>query len=400
MKVTLHNQNDFNENYDTLNSFDTVIDDKIDDKRSGKPSLAHRHPAITAALALTLFAIPSGMMGFNMLSSNAAEINADAKTEQSDNSDLKASFVDAGKAADMATVESDISPRIIALNSSANGTIEASDNCVIADGKLTFKDKSKNASFKISSNDGYDAKVSSNTGDMNIDNGVVTLDTTTDYGTVNVVFTEIPKPVETPAPVTTNNAGNNAASGNAATAAPVRKTTPRKTVTRKSTSANQQQQAVPAPAQSAPTQQAPAASVASSGQVQNSMTADERAAAQDIFAAYNRFRASKGLNQVAWSEDCANMGYQSAKGCAAQGKLVHRLGIPAACQNRFSDILQYATYRMDGNTAVNKWANSQGHRIQMQCATATEAAVGVYNNNGTWYFAIVYNFSGTNVGGN
>lgn len=394
MKVTLHNQNDFNENYDMLDGFDTVIDNKADEKNGGKPSLAHRHPAITAALALTLFAVPSGMMGFNMLSSNAAEINAEAKTEQSDNSDLKASFVDAGKATDMATVESDISPRVIAINASANGTVEAEDNCVIADGKLTFKDKTKSASFKVAANDGYEVKVNSNTGDMNVDNGVITLDTTSDYGTVSVTFNEIPKPAETPAPAATT---NNSAATSSAPATTSRKSTPRRAVTRKTTMVQQQQQTVPAQQQQ---QAAPAASTASSGQVQNSMTAEERAAAQDIFAAYNRFRASKGLSQVAWSEDCANMGYQSAKGCAAQGKLIHRLGIPAACQNRFSDILQYATYKMDGNTAVDKWSKSQGHRIQMQCATATEAAVGVYNNNGTWYFAIVYNFSGTNVGGN
>ena len=102
----------------------------------------------------------------------------------------------------MTTVESDISPRIVALNASANGTVEAGDNCVIADGKLTFKDKSKGASFKVTANDGYEVKVSSNTGDMNVDNGTVVLDTTTDYGTVNVAFNEIPKPVETPAPAT------------------------------------------------------------------------------------------------------------------------------------------------------------------------------------------------------
>ena len=397
MKVTLHNQNDFNENYDVLDGFDTVIDEKDEKANGSKPSLAHRHPAITAALALTLFAVPSGMIGFNMLSSNAAEINADAKTAQkSDNSDLKAAFVDAGKETDMATVESDISPRIIALNASANGTVEAGDNCVIADGKLTFKDKSKNASFKVAANDGYEVKVSSNTGDMNVDNGVITLDTTTDYGTVSVAFNEIPKPVETPAPAATDNNAAAAAATKSATPAATRKATPRRTVTRRQAAPAQQQQAAPAQQQQA----APAASTAGSGQVQNSMTPEERAAAQDIFAAYNRFRASKGLNQVVWSEDCANQGYQSAKGCAAAGRLIHRLGIPAAVQNRFSDILQYATYKMDGNTAVDKWSKSQGHRIQMQCPTATEAAVGVYNNNGTWYFAIVYNFSGTNVGGN
>ena len=31
MKVTLHDQNDFNENYDILDGFDTVVEDKASD---------------------------------------------------------------------------------------------------------------------------------------------------------------------------------------------------------------------------------------------------------------------------------------------------------------------------------------------------------------------------------
>ena len=93
------------------------------------------------------------------------------------------------------------------------------------------------------------------------------------------------------------------------------------------------------------------------------------------------------------------MAYASAKGCAAAGTLTHRLGIPSAVQGNYSDILQYSTWKMSASDAVTSWINSSGHRKMMQCETATVAGVGVYNNNGVWYYVIVYNFSGTNQSG-
>ena len=52
MKVTLHNQNDFNENYDILDGFDTVVEDKASDRKMGKPSLTLPSPRRRLLLAL------------------------------------------------------------------------------------------------------------------------------------------------------------------------------------------------------------------------------------------------------------------------------------------------------------------------------------------------------------
>ena len=105
-----------------------------------------------------------------------------------------------------------------------------------------------------------------------------------------------------------------------------------------------------------------------------------------------------------WDNECANMAFNSAQGNAARGygvrgKLVHKLGIPAAKQGNHSDILQYATWKMKGAEAVNRWSQSDRHRKMMQCPSAKKAAVGVYNNGGAWYYAIVYDFQGYNYGG-
>mgnify|MGYP001667853525 CR=1 FL=1 len=129
-------------------------------------------------------------------------------------------------------------------------------------------------------------------------------------------------------------------------------------------------------------------------------TTDQQYARQ-IFDAYNNYRASKGLKKVTWDNECATMAYNSAKGCADKGSLIHRLGIPAGKQSQFSDILQYATWKMSANEAVQRWKDSDGHRKMMQCTTATKAGVGIYKNSkGVYYYAIVYNFSGTNANGN
>lgn len=136
-----------------------------------------------------------------------------------------------------------------------------------------------------------------------------------------------------------------------------------------------------------------------SGASKHAMTADELEVARGIFDSYNDYRASKGLSKVAWSDDCANMAYGSVTGCASTGALKHRLGIPLAVQKNYSDILQYSTWKPSSAEAVNRWVKSDGHRKMMQCETAEVAGVAAYNNGGTWYYAIVYNFSGTNQNG-
>lgn len=129
------------------------------------------------------------------------------------------------------------------------------------------------------------------------------------------------------------------------------------------------------------------------------MDADEWDLAQSIFAYYNQYRVDCGLPAVVWDSGCASMATSSSQQCAAQQYLSHRLGIPADLQYDFSDILQFATWRMDPEEAVVRWSNSEGHRKQMVCPTATRAGVGVYRDEyDTYWFAIVYDFQGTNVG--
>lgn len=138
---------------------------------------------------------------------------------------------------------------------------------------------------------------------------------------------------------------------------------------------------------------APAATAGTAG-----MSGDELAMAQEIFDRYNDWRASQGLPRTQWDGTCCDMAMGSAQGCAARRKLVHRLGIPAECQTSYSDILQYASWRMSGDEAIQRWANSSGHAAQMRCPTAQNAACAVYQENGIYWFAIVYTFQGTNIG--
>ena len=125
--------------------------------------------------------------------------------------------------------------------------------------------------------------------------------------------------------------------------------------------------------------------------------------AHQIFDVYNQFRASKGLSQLGWWNSCEKNAWESVVHCASVGKLEHakyyrpksEMTIPDfATPNKWSDILQYATWEMKGIDAVNRWSQSDGHRKMMQCDSAVGAAVACYNNGGTWYYAIVYCYTG------
>lgn len=119
--------------------------------------------------------------------------------------------------------------------------------------------------------------------------------------------------------------------------------------------------------------------------------------ARDIFNQYNAYRKSKGLKQVAWDDKLAAEALKSAKECQRQGRLVHTVGK----RNRgLSDILQYASQQVKGSEAVTMWKNSAAHRKMMQCTTATRAGVAAYKgSNDLWYYAIVYNYTGSNQDG-
>lgn len=133
------------------------------------------------------------------------------------------------------------------------------------------------------------------------------------------------------------------------------------------------------------------------------MNADEYAVAKDIFNAYNNYRASRGYNRVKFDGGLCSWGVRVAKHCASAGKLEHWIAkIQTSRTENFSDILQYSTWKMKGTEAVQRWSKSNGHRKMMQCASATKAGVGVYKDKSTgiWYYAIIYDYKGTNQSGN
>ena len=120
-----------------------------------------------------------------------------------------------------------------------------------------------------------------------------------------------------------------------------------------------------------------------------------RSMENEIWTEYCNYRRSQGLSIPVHDGSMDTLGRQSAQYCANLGRLKHNI---KDTYKNYSDILQLASYRMDGNTAVSKWSKSRGHRMQMKCKTVTKAGVGVVNKNGTYYMAIVYDFTGTNVG--
>lgn len=121
-----------------------------------------------------------------------------------------------------------------------------------------------------------------------------------------------------------------------------------------------------------------------------------RSMENEIWTAYCNYRRSKGFSIPVRDSYMETLAHQSAQHCADVGKLEHTI---REQYHIYSDILQMATYRMTGDDAVTKWKNHEGHRIMMNCRTVTKAGVGVVNKNGTYYMAIVYDFTGTNVGG-
>lgn len=122
-----------------------------------------------------------------------------------------------------------------------------------------------------------------------------------------------------------------------------------------------------------------------------------RSMENEIWTAYCNYRRSKGFSIPVRDSYMETLARQSAQHCADVGKLEHTIN-PNHGYKNLDDILQYATYRMTGDDAVTKWKNHYEHRIMMNCRTVTKAGVGVVNKNGTYYMAIVYDFTGTNVG--
>lgn len=124
-----------------------------------------------------------------------------------------------------------------------------------------------------------------------------------------------------------------------------------------------------------------------------------RSMENEIWTEYCNYRRSQGLSVPTRDSYMEALARQSAQHCADIGKLEHTIRPkPENGYAPYSDILQHASYRKNGNDAVTDWSNSSGHRAQMKCKTVTKAGTGVVYKNGNYYMAIVYDFSGTNIG--
>ena len=382
-------------------------------------------------IAASLFVVTATALGLSNMMSNAALADGVEL--------LEAEYIDFGSETTQSSdVLQELLSKKVAYTIVGKGTIEPYSNCTIDEDDLTisFTDNNADAQIKVKADKGFVPVISAEQ-EIQSSNGVITLNKDIDYGILSFTFIseeeaknrpafedvdertviskvsfegEDPTPSATQSQSTSSNestgeesayeppaeqeetyyyeeapSGGEAASDEADVI----------TTTTTSTTYNVTIDGQTTTSSTAPTKTTPSTTP-------NSMSSDELAVAHEIFDAYNAFRSSRGLGNVSWSDNCANMAYSSSTQCAARGSLTHRLGIPASSQHCYSDILQYSSWRMSGDEAVNTWKNSTGHRKQMQCSSTTQAGVGVYYNSGDgrWYYTIVYDFSGTNVGGN
>lgn len=386
-----------------LFDFGDNIENNIAAAASG--NLISENPGAAVVAGMAAIAAPIAGMAFTGgIMADAAEVPLDQ--------DVQATYVDTA-GSDVVEVTETIQDRVVNFTASGPGHIEPADNCVIdgETGEIKFIDANKNAMVNIV----YDvegAEVQITAGDYVLGGNsedIIILEAHGEYPVINLDFTDVVAEQRAAAEEEARRAAEEQEAAERAAAEQAAAVARAAASARQAAEQAPQQQAAPAPVQQAapaPVQQAapaPAQQATStapfSGAAQHSMTPEELAEAHQIFDSYNNYRASKGLSRVAWSDDCANMAFGSATGCAASGHLTHRLGIPAGVQLNYSDILQYSTWKMKGADAVHRWSQSDGHRMMMQCETAQVAGVAAYNNGGTWYYAIVYNFSGTNQNG-
>lgn len=392
-------------------------------KSAGKRNVK---PFIMAGLAAAMIATPLAGLGISNVISGAAEVEPqDEQTVESMN--LTADFVE--PATDVIEDVKQIAKKV-KFNVPDGAHVTAGDNASFdaETSVLTFADNDKDAKFSVSVDDGH--KLDSVQFDgikMTSDDGSYTLFKDEETVLVTVAISDAPTAEEQKAAeeAARQQAEQEAAEKAAAEEAARQQAAAQSSASKKSASAGSS-------ASSESTSSSASSSEKSSGSAKNStstkkttskqststkkssgsssstaavigvakhsMTSEELSMAKDIFNAYNDWRTSHGLAAATWDENCANMAYGSAKGCGQRGSLIHRLGIPSKYQSSYSDILQYATYRMSGKEALTNWANSSGHLAQLRCKGTGKAAVGVYKSGGTYWFAVVYTFSGTNIG--
>ena len=364
-----------------------------------------KRPAIALTAAVALVAAPIAGLALTNVLTNAAEV----EPQQIENVNVEASFIE--PSSDVTELTTDISKKVV-VDAEDGASVTAGDNATIADGILSFSDNSKDAKFSVTADDEHVIEsVMADGNKLEGTDGVYTLDSDADYFEITVNVDDKPEPVEledvkveSKATVgATDAAASTQKSETSQKAQKSTKTTSAKksaSTTKKSTAKKATKKATASKKSTAKKSSSAKKTSSSSTSVSSAkMTSEELAMAKDIFNSYNSWRKSHGLSTMKWDNTCANMAYNGAKGCSQKGSLVHRLGIPAKYQTKYSDILQYSTYKMSGSEAINNWSHSSGHLAQLRCKGTGKAAVGVYKNSqGVYYFAIVYTFSGTNVG--
>lgn len=398
----------FEDNFETFGIENATYDNDINNLQAAaleRTNFLKSHPVAAAVAAAALIGAPIAGIGISGIAGQAAELG------DNDSDTIDATYVE-NENAETVEETQEIS-KAITFSASGPGHIEPVENCTIdgETGTITFTDPTQNAKFKLVK-DVEGASVEVKVGDTALEatDDIITLNAYDSYEGLTITYVDVlaEQRAAEEAAAAEAAAKEAAAQATAASSSSSNKSTSnssKSTKSTKTTTTANTASTTASTASTAATTAAPAATTTttaattSTASYSNGMTSEELALAKEIFNAYNSFRASKGLSTVSWSDECASYAYNSATGCANAGTLTHRLGIPSAKQSSYSDILQYSSWKMSGSEVVNNWSNSSGHRKMMQCNSATQAAVAVYKSGNSYYYVIVYNFSGCNQSG-
>ena len=379
-----------------------------------------KSPAITLGLAACLIGAPiAGMWATTQITgipwfgqAQAATFEMEIKDGFDDEDENAGTDIELGAMVQADTAGTDnmkdlFNVKRINYEISAGGIIETAENIIVEpeNRTLRFVDSTHDGKISFRADEGYELQSATiEDAPVTVDGNILTIPAGA-FGTLKVMFMITP----TAAPVTEQPAATAPVSESAME--PARETpsygsrryVPEEQPTEEVSyqePAGEPSYAEPVPEPEPEPEPAPAPEPSAPAAIEGTagMQGEELAMAQEIFNCYNDWRAAQGLNRTVWDGRCCEMAMGSSRGCAERRKLVHRLGIPGDLQLSYSDILQYASWKMTGNEAITRWANSSGHAAQMRCPTAQNAACAVYQENGIYWFAIVYTFDGCNIG--
>lgn len=425
MKKTDRNEPQANANHDEIKGWEGSVDFPMSEEKQATARRRHgmQNPMLTFGMAACLVVAPiAGLVATNVIThgsifsaqAQAATFELEVRSfdDEDDEADDENTLEGVAPLRPAEVSEQDLdlfNVKRLGYEITGEGIIESAENIIVEpEGHtLRFVDSTKDGKISFKAGDGYELDSATLENEPVTIEGNLIIIPAGANGTLRITFMVITPQVDSQ---NNDNAvtddqgagGDSADSGDATGAAVYSIPEPQQTYEYEQVAPEPQPQEEPAPAPQEPVYEepyyepypsAPAAVEGDAG-----MSGDELAMAHEIFDRYNDWRASQLLPTTQWDGRCCEMAMGSARGCAERRKLVHRLGIPGDLQTSYSDILQYASWRMSGDEAVQRWANSSGHAAQMRCPTAQNAACAVYQENGIYWFAIVYTFQGTNIG--